>query len=158
MAVLAHSSILLWKAHRREGESCIENSRRQTQTFALSMPLQEEGFEVSQKTQVANHLSPVLSEACALAIGTSQLCVPTVPCREVSCDSHWSSSSLGGGRREQACWITTRNVCSARVQSLWPAAFWLAPPVFLPGFFLPSAELMERRLRLLSVPAAFLSG
>lgn len=63
-----------------------------------------------------------------------------------SCACGWSPASRGRTEGRE-CWIATPMsalLCSARVQPLWPAAFWLAPPAFLP-FFLLFPQLNWRR-------------
>lgn len=56
---LACSSVLPLESLQKGGRRFHENSSRQMQTFAPSMPLQE-GLEFPQKMHVANPLSPVI--------------------------------------------------------------------------------------------------
>lgn len=139
----ALSSALPWKACRKKGESRLEaNAGSRSERSSLRRRLW--GFSANARSKSPK---PCDCSACSLpsAPGTAHTqgtsrgsALPPGPrCR-------WGPASgicCQGGRRERACWITAWNVCSARVQSLWPAAFWLAPPALL--FF--SAQLSWRR-------------
>lgn len=101
-------------------------------------------FEVSWQIWVANPLSPVIPQVCALAVGTWRLCAHREPCREVFTPGEPSllmescQGNLLLGRKEGAGVLDHHMKCLLCSCAVSLAHSLLASPT-CPFFFFPSS-------------------